>query len=80
MRDGATAYELAQRCIATAPQHAAQNLDLRAAALAEQGDFTQAAATAWQAARQAEQDGRVELVAPITARARLYESGRPYRQ
>lgn len=80
VRDSRAALELAQRCAAIDPRRTVQNLDLLAAALAERGDYARAASTAWQAVRLAEQRGRNELMPPITARARLYETGRPFRQ
>ncbi len=78
-RNGVEALQLAQAAIAAAGRTDAYVLDALAAALAETGDFTQAAAVAREAAGAARSAGDRALAPSIRDRRRLYESGRPYR-
>jgi tetratricopeptide (TPR) repeat protein len=76
LRDGAEALRLARQvCEAQEPSRA-EYLDTLAAALAETGQFDEAAATARKALESAV--GQAELVKQLQERLRLYESGKPY--
>ena len=79
MRDGALAVRLARAACRAAPGEP-EPLDALAAALAETGEFTQAAATALRAATLAEAGSRGDLARAIRERARLYDTRHPYRE
>jgi tetratricopeptide (TPR) repeat protein len=79
LRDGARALVLArQACAATASRDPAM-LDALAAALAETGQFDQAARTANQAVQLARRARRSDLAAAIEQRALAYAAGRAWR-
>ena len=92
VRDGALALRLAQQAsgdmtrfpavreIGIVSPEAAQLLDTLAAAQAECGDFTAAAATAHKAEDAAKAAGQTVLAHKIGERRKLYESGKPYRE
>jgi len=79
MRDGALALELARAASRAAPGEAGP-LDALAAALAETGDFMEAASTARRAATLAEAGGREDLARALRDRGRLYDARHPYRE
>lgn len=75
-RTGPRALELARRL---AKIETAENLDLLAAALAECGEFAQAAQTASRAADLAREQGNASLSGKILRRKARYERGEPAR-
>ena len=79
IRNGAQAVELARRAVSVAPVPAPELLDVLAAALAEAGRFAEAEKTAREAAALAARQSKQALAGAIQARARLYESGKPFR-
>jgi hypothetical protein len=80
IRNGAEALRLATNANQAAMQPEAWLLDVLAAAHAENGDYTEAAAAARQAAALAERAGLAEMMAEISSRAKLYEQQKPYRE
>lgn len=76
-RDGTAALMLAERLVAARPNEP-RFADIKAAALAEKGDFTAAQALAEKAAALAPPGSK--LAREITERLALYEAGEPYRQ
>ncbi len=80
VRDGAEALELSQWACGARDQEDPMLLDTLAAAYAEEGRFTEAAATAHQALESARGGGDAGLVEEIGQRLKLYQAGHPYRQ
>jgi tetratricopeptide (TPR) repeat protein len=80
LRNGAEALRLASRwCVAT--NHADPNaLNTLAAAQAELGQFEAAVQSVTRALALARQQGLTALVAPLEARIKLYQSGKPFRR
>ena len=78
-RDGATAVALAARAVRLSNGQDMGTLDTLAAAYAEAGRFPEAAQTARRAVALAEQQNQQTLIAPIQAKIRLYEAGKPFR-
>ncbi len=79
-RNGPEALTLARQACAGANRPRPVVLDALAAALAENGQFDQAARTAGQAAQLARQAGQSRLAAAIEARISTYQQGRPWRE
>lgn len=78
-RNARRALQLAERVCQAADPPSVLNLDVLAAALAENGRFSEAVAKASQAAEQAQRDGLKNLVDPIERRAALYRQNKPFR-
>ena len=78
-RDGAAALALAGEVVRRNPGDP-DALDLLAAALAESGRFADAERSASAALDVARSSGRLELLAPLAARRKLYAAGRAYRE
>ena len=79
-RNGREAVELARKANQLSGQQNPLHLDALAAALAETGDFVEAANTESQALRLAAASAPKEVVAEMQKRLVLYQSGRPFRQ
>jgi tetratricopeptide (TPR) repeat protein len=79
MRDGQSALELAQQACAANESRNPEFLDTLAAALAEQGHFDQAVATAGQALALASANGQTALAQALKARIATYQSKQPFR-
>ena len=79
-RNGAEAVELAERLCRLTRQENPAHLDTLAAAYAEAGRFSEAAATARKAAELARKAELKELPAQIEKRLQLFDSGQPYRE
>jgi len=79
LRDGAQAVRLARAACRTAGESRADLLDTLGAALAEAGQFEQAADAARRAGHLAKEAGQQTLSIVIARRLRLYEAKRPYR-
>jgi tetratricopeptide (TPR) repeat protein len=75
LRNGADALRLAERCVSATPPENPAALDVLAAALAETGDFAEAARRQREAVDRVAPQFREESL----SRLRLYESGLPYR-
>jgi len=79
VRKGAEAVQLAERAKDSAPENA-DALDTLAAAYAEDGQFTRAAATAADALQLAQAQGNERLAAELRARQALYGKGEAFRE
>lgn len=79
LRDGARAERLAVGFLARSSGKDPRHLDLKAAALAEQGRFADAALEAEQAFNEARSRGSSELASAIQNRLTLYRNAMPYR-
>ncbi len=79
LRDGEEAVRLARRVHEAYPDDPG-SADVLAAALAETGDFEQAAAVAGRALERARAGGGAEAAEGIRARLEVYRQGRPFRQ
>ena len=80
LRDGNLSVSLAEQAVRATGQRKPEYLDTLAAAYAERGKYSKAVETARKAMTAASQQGRDEFVAELDARAKLYESGKPYRE
>lgn len=80
VRNGGQAVELARRACELTGFQRAESLDSLAAALAEAGQFAQAARTADQARALAEKAGNTSLAGRIARRIQLYGAGKPCRR
>ncbi len=80
VRDGAEAVRLAEQAVRLTREQDARALDALAAAYAEAGRFTEAAASARRAQAAAAAQGQPELAEQIGQRLALYDAGQPYRQ
>ena len=78
-RSGAVALLLARQACRAPGGRTPEALDALAAALAETGQFEEAARTAREAAALARAEGNSELAAGLEQRQRLYEARQPYR-
>jgi protein O-mannosyl-transferase len=79
-RNGAEALRLAQRGCALTNRKDPAFLDTLAAAYAEVGQFSEAFATASEAANLASSSGKSELAKMIRVRLQLYQNEMPYRE
>lgn len=79
-RNGREAVELARKANQLSGQQNPVHLDALAAALAESGDFVEAANTQSQALRLAAAGAPREVVAEMQKRLALYQAGKPFRQ
>jgi len=79
-RDGQLAVRLAETALQLQPEPQASFVDTLAAALAENGQFSQAVIHARRAIELAESSGTPQQVAAYQERLVLYEQGRPYRE
>ena len=79
IRNGAEAVRHAQKAVDLSQERNAVFLDTLAAAQAEAGRFEEAVRSAQKAAELARAENP-ELLGDITARIKLYQSGRPYRE
>lgn len=79
IRDGAEAATRARRLCDETSYRNAEMMDALAAALAEQGEFADAAAMAQRAMDSARTAGKSQLAAEIETRLRLYQSYQPCR-
>ena len=79
LRDGNRAVRYATQLCPEVARCSAEHLDTLAAALAEAGQFDQAADVARQAVEKARTAGQEELARAIAARLQLYQAARPYR-
>jgi hypothetical protein len=80
VRNGQEAVQLAEQACRPIAHEDALALDILAAAYAEAGDFAKAQSTAQRALDRLCGSGRDALVASVTARLRLYQSGQAYRE
>ena len=80
IRDGARALELARTACELTGYRSAPAVDVLAAALAELGRYEEAAVSALDAARLAEEAGDASFAEEARLRAELYRQGVPYRQ
>lgn len=79
IRDGAEAVRLARRAVELTRAQAPMQLDALAAALAENGDYGEAAKIAEQLALLARRSGNAALIEAVEGRLREYRAGRPAR-
>jgi Flp pilus assembly protein TadD len=79
VRNGAEAVQLAETAKDSAPENA-EALDTLAAAYAEDGQFTGAAATAAHALELAQAQGNKKLAAELRMRQVLYEKGEAFHE
>ena len=78
--DHSQAVELAEKACRLTERKAPELLDTLAAAYAASGRFSQAAATAREAIKLANQGGNKALAKTIQERLELYNRGKPYLQ
>ena len=83
IRNGTVALQIARQCVAGADGSGSRDpslLDKLAAALAETGQFEEAAATARRALALAQSQQQQQLADAVQDRIRLYEAGEPFRE
>jgi tetratricopeptide (TPR) repeat protein len=80
VRDGAKAVEVSERAVRVTSRQDTMALDTLAAAYAETGRFTEAAAIADQTLALAQSRGQSDLLPQLQHRLDLYRAGQPFRE